>query len=280
MGFWDTNVAIASVCPNLLLFMGFFGILVVEFFKGKDWVSPQAEYLSAMENSTANAESDQENKYVVSGDNTKKAAEKIEIKENENLQTPKGKENEPNVDKEKDVQNPPQVVKDEVKKIIDEKKENSSDKKDDLNPVGGHFNDLNEIKLDVKEEKPIESDSDKPINENEKKEGQEKEVEKRPEPSYKPYEPKSNLNIDKEFYTMWIREELHYYMMFHIICLGYALITWQSAFVAFMTWLHAICFVVYTVFRVKDTAWSFWILAGCFLINWILLICAMGKYTR
>lgn len=78
---------------------------------------------------------------------------------------------------------------------------------------------------------PVEDDLNENSKNKDEKDKNSLPEEKRADPEYKPYEPKNQSSIDKELYTMWIREELMYYMMFHLICLGYALTVWINAFI-------------------------------------------------
>lgn len=132
--YFDSANAMASVTANLVVFFAYFVLLVIELIKGGDWVSPEAEYLSAMGNSPANAESDQGKKYVVSGDNSDsvKIGEKkietdpknqLEIKEPENLEH---KNDEKNFDKKEELK------QDELKQ---EELKQDELKKDDLQEI-------------------------------------------------------------------------------------------------------------------------------------------------
>lgn len=51
---------------------------------------------------------------------------------------------------------------------------------------------------------------------------------------------------------MWLREELWYHFMYHVIVLGYNIYTWNDSwFVVFLAWAHFCVLVVYAFARVS-----------------------------
>lgn len=97
-----------------------------------------------------------------------------------------------------------------------------------------------------------------------------------------PFKPKNfdNGAKDPETYTMWLREELWYHFMYHVIVLGYNIYTWNDSwFVVFLAWAHFCVLVVYAFARSMMYPWAKWMLTGTIGINWVMLICAMVKWN-
>lgn len=86
--------------------------------------------------------------------------------------------------------------------------------------------------------------------------------------------------LDKETYTMYLREEMFYHFMYHAISVGYCIVTWQNGFIMAMAWIHFCLITAYVVLRVLDKPWAKWLLIGTCGINLIMIICAMANWNQ
>jgi hypothetical protein len=65
---YDTNMVRGLIAEPFCLLVVFLGLLIYEFFKENEWVSPPAEHTGALEGSIPNVQAPQEPKYGVGED--------------------------------------------------------------------------------------------------------------------------------------------------------------------------------------------------------------------